>query len=447
MGRMIADVYDPDELEMTDDDMEMAGIDEAYETYQEYYAYMPDEMTDIAPIGDKALAACERAERAIEVARGRLSFSNVAEPTTWLLLYDEAVSTTQAENYPVTCESMLEYAATSMSGRVLSRRQAESAAMDAVEALKDFVDSRSSRTTLDDICRVNEVFGQTSPRAELCGTLRDRPVFIGRSLFDAEFVPPPADYVEDYMNDLVRFMNTDQKMSPVAKAALAHSQFVTIHPFEDGNGRTGRAIAQRVLSQSGLTGDLVLPTTSPIAADKPSYVQAIQDTRTTRGRSDHSAFIDFYARSCEVAARQATVVERRLENTISKWQKAIPTNDRTMQKVLEAFAATPVMTESMLSKATSSDARHAIEDLLSADVIKTRRSRFGNIDVYVAPDSLRVLQDAQYLKRDPISKAQETLSKIEAAALREERDDPKEQPEGPDPKYTKNQRGPETPER
>lgn len=77
------------------------------------------------------------------------------------------------------------------------------------------------------------------------GALRKSDVYIGQrpSGFEgARFVPPPADHVPALMDDLVQYMGGQSQYGPLVDAAIAHYQFETIHPFEDGNGRLGRLL-------------------------------------------------------------------------------------------------------------------------------------------------------------------------------------------------------------
>ena len=65
---------------------------------------------------------------------------------------------------------------------------------------------------------------------------------------NAAFVPPPADRVADLLGDLERFIhNQARALPPLVRIALAHAQFETIHPFLDGNGRTGRLLIAALL--------------------------------------------------------------------------------------------------------------------------------------------------------------------------------------------------------
>lgn len=409
MGYLQAQTYDPDDLDIPYDDFD--EIDEWYETYEEYEAYMPDMVGQLRPLTDETRDACVRARAAIEQVSEDLMPSVAAESVAQLLLYDEAVSTSQAENYPVTCTSMLE-ARAAMSEAVAHGHEPELVAMHAVEALTDFVTSKSLTVTLDEICRANGAFARDSPRAEYCGSLRERPVWIGPSLFDATYVAPPADSLDDYMADLIRFMNdrTDG-MDPIAKAAIAHVQFITIHPFEDGNGRTGRALSQRILRQQGVLQTSCLPTTAVMVARHASYVDHIQDFRSLRGPADPNAFVTFFATCCEDAARQTHVTAARIKTLLDDWYSKIDAHDADALRALEAFAACPAMTRTMLSTELHKDATATMRTLEEAGVIRHRRSRVAGVNVWCAPEVMLELENAQRMRSLPTQVATGTSAR------------------------------------
>lgn len=393
MGRFTYEIFDPDELELPNDtDFEIEGIDEEYESYQEYEAYLPDLIGELVPLDRDTLAACESATKAMREACERVAASDVAPAIGRLLLLDEAVSTTQIENYNVSCESALDYIAASGSGYRVRYRDAEATAVAAIDALRDFLAHPELKLTLSELCAANETFSRTSPRADLCGSLRERPVFIGRSLFDADYVAPPADTLEDYMADIVRFANgRPASLDPTARAAIAQLQLVTVHPFEDGNGRTSRAISQWVLRANGVTGELVLPVSTIMFAQSPDYVDAIQKARNGSGPVDVSDFVRLFASCCERAALRAVSVLRGVEDALQSSIERLQTRDASMWRAMQALAAEPVKTKTAFGSGLGVDAAPLVDALIEAGVMERRRSRFCEADVYVATDILRAL--------------------------------------------------------
>ena len=105
--------------------------------------------------------------------------------------------------------------------------------------------------------------------ASFGGELRDEQVWVGGTAYSphgALFVPPSPARVEGCLEDLVAFVGRDD-VSPIAKAAVAHAQFETIHPFIDGNGRTGRVLLHRILRSEGVLTRTTLPVSAGLLHD------------------------------------------------------------------------------------------------------------------------------------------------------------------------------------
>jgi len=107
--------------------------------------------------------------------------------------------------------------------------------------------------------------------------LRDEQVWIGGSPYSphgASFVPPHAARVRGCLDDLVTFGRRED-MPSVTKAALFHAQFETIHPFTDGNGRTGRVILHRMLALDEALLHATLPISAGLLHDVKRYMGAL----------------------------------------------------------------------------------------------------------------------------------------------------------------------------
>jgi Fic family protein len=94
--------------------------------------------------------------------------------------------------------------------------------------------------------------------------------------------PQDAQLVQKLMQDWVDFIHTDDKLDPLLRMAVAHHQFESIHPFYDGNGRTGRILNLLMLQREGLLDSPVLYLSRYITSTKASYYQLLQSTRVTR---------------------------------------------------------------------------------------------------------------------------------------------------------------------
>ncbi len=94
---------------------------------------------------------------------------------------------------------------------------------------------------------------------------------------------PPQDaiIIEKLMNELVEFIHADDELDPILRMAIAHHQFESIHPFYDGNGRTGRILNLLILQREGLLDLPVLYLSRYITSTKAQYYQLLQSTRET----------------------------------------------------------------------------------------------------------------------------------------------------------------------
>ncbi|MES2604807.1 MAG: Fic family protein, partial [Pseudomonadota bacterium] len=89
---------------------------------------------------------------------------------------------------------------------------------------------------------------------------------------NAIYVPPPPQLVVECMSDLERFIHdTESKLPVLIKAALVHVQFESIHPFEDGNGRIARAIADLALARSEQSAQRFYSMSAQIRAERNAY--------------------------------------------------------------------------------------------------------------------------------------------------------------------------------
>ena len=127
---------------------------------------------------------------------------------------------------------------------------------------------------------------------------------------NAQFVPPPPQQVEPCMAALERFIHGESNAAPVLlKAALAHVQFETIHPFLDGNGRLGRLLIALLLHQGGLLAQPLLYLSLYFKQYRAVYYELLD---RVRGDGDWEAWVDFFLEGVEQTANGAVQTARRL---------------------------------------------------------------------------------------------------------------------------------------
>ncbi len=127
---------------------------------------------------------------------------------------------------------------------------------------------------------------------------------------NARHVPPPPDLVLGCMGDLEKFLHDDPvRSSTLVKAALAHVQFETVHPFLDGNGRLGRLLIALVLSAEGMLRQPMLYLSLYFKEHRSDYYAHLQQVRET---GDWEAWLSFFLRGVKVTAEDAALTARRL---------------------------------------------------------------------------------------------------------------------------------------
>src|SRR6266704_1735059 len=229
----------------------------------DYEAYVPDRLADrrLAFDGDVAADAAD-AEAAITRLNAEASALADTEALARLLLRAESVASSRIEGLEVGARRLLRAEA----ARELGERSLDVTAAEVLgninamnSAIRDVgVGDPISLDVLVDFHR--RLLADTRLAAQT-GQLRDKQNWIGGSDYNpcsAAFVPPPHELVPDLMADLCLFCN-DESLPAVAQAAIAHAQFETIHPFPDGNGRTGRALIHVVLRRRGLAPRVIPP--------------------------------------------------------------------------------------------------------------------------------------------------------------------------------------------
>ncbi|MDR7110919.1 Fic family protein [Microbacterium trichothecenolyticum] len=141
-----------------------------------------------------------------------------------------------------------------------------------------------------------------SPRD--AGRYRQEQVWIGPGEAGprvADFVAPHHDRIPGAIDDLVSFVKR-QDIPVLYQVAVAHAQFETIHPFPDGNGRTGRALAQSILRNKGLVGSTAVPISAGLLVDVHRYFTALSDYRA----GDAGPIIRDFANASRIAATTGT---------------------------------------------------------------------------------------------------------------------------------------------
>ena len=208
---------------------------------------------------------------------------------------------------------------------------------------------------------------------------------------EALFVPPVAERVSQCLDDLCRFAQTDSA-DPVAKAAIVHAQFETIHPFIDGNGRTGRTLLHRMLKIDGLLAHGTVPVSAGLLHDIDRYMQALSSYQ----QGDPEPIIDQLADALDSAIVIASLTSARVAEIDDAWRERI--TERAGAKIHELPALLweqPVVDSAYIAQRLGMT-RRAATDLINRACSYEILRPLGRVqrgDFYQAPDAVDLLDE------------------------------------------------------
>lgn len=187
------------------------------------------------------------------------------------------------------------------------------------------------------------------------------------------FEAPTADRLEHEMDLFLDWFGTEDRMDPVLKAGLAHFWFVTIHPFEDGNGRIGRAIADMALARAEGSSERFYSMSTQIEAERKQYYLCLE--KGQRGHADITPWMEWFL-GC--LGRAVDGAEESLASTLRKakvWEQINQTtvNERqskVINRLLDGFEGKLSTSKyAKLAKCSSDTALRDIKILLDQGIL------------------------------------------------------------------------------
>jgi Fic family protein len=363
-----------------------------------YRAYVPDELGDGLPdIGREAQQAAEdafavlaRADERIGTRGGYLNH---------LLIRSESISSSWIEGNRVTPKKLAIAELLQQGSRVALDVVANvRATEEAIAALAD----RDRAVTTADIEHLQHVIEPT-----LVSGLRDEQNWVGGSGWSplrADFVPPPESEVLRLVDDLARFV-TATAGNPVARAAIAHAQFETIHPFIDGNGRTGRALIHTVLHRTDALRNTLIPISTVFAGDTDAYLAGLTAFREEPPRL--SDWIIGFAQAAELAAANAVrlsddiaALDHIVRDDLVRYRgaqgisPAKPRSDAVVLRILDTLATDPVLTIDTVAarhNVSTVAAFRALVELADAGILSRNKDQKGKLICWTADRHLALV--------------------------------------------------------
>jgi Fic family protein len=341
--------------------------------------WVPNEIAEWeAPVSGATLGIVTEADRSIsELNRDAAEFAAI-EALSRQLLRQESVASSRIEGL-VMGQRRLARASFDTGGDETAKQIVGNIrAMERAIALG----SEDRPFTYEDLIAIHTTLLEATRDAHLAGMVREEQNWVGGtglSPADAEYIPPPSEYVEKLLRDLVEFVNRDD-LPPSLQAAAAHAQFETIHPFLDGNGRVGRCLIHVVLRRGRAAKTVVPPISLVLATNADAYIAGLG---AWRGESP-SEWILFFAGVAITAAREA----RRLADMVGEMQGAWldragnPRRDSSARKLIEQLPAEPIISINRaieLTGATRPAVDRAFAQLERAEILtrlgSSRRNR------------------------------------------------------------------------
>lgn len=225
------------------------------------------------------------------------------------------------------------------------------------------------------------------------GRYRDGPVWIGggQTPHSAIFVPPRHERISAAMDDLIAFCErTDVPV--LTQVSVAHAQFETIHPFNDGNGRTGRSLVHAMLRRSGVTRRLTVPVSAGLLTDTDSYFEALGAYR----EGDPTPIIRQFGRASFAAVGNGRHLVGDLTGIYADWLRDLRSRQGSAaRRILPHLLSQPAVTAKHVQRhlrVSQPAAQRAIDQLAEAGILA--RVSTGKRDrAWIAREVISALDD------------------------------------------------------
>ncbi|QZY48528.1 MULTISPECIES: Fic family protein [Mycolicibacterium] len=364
----------------------LADLRAAQRQAGKYEAAVPASIADLTvalPAG--VLADAEEASN--EITRFDAELGDEIAPFSAVLLRSESAASSNIENLTASARAIAEAEAlgdTSRRNAALIVSNTE--AMKAAVALADRLDENA-------ILAMHAALMRDSNPAS-AGHWRTEQVWIGGGNFGprgADYVAPHHARVLDSIEDLIAFTRR-AAMPTLPQIAIAHAQFETIHPFTDGNGRTGRALIQAMLRHKRLTRQITVPVSAGLLTDTDAYFGALGSYRD----GDPAPIVERLSEASMLAVANGRRLVADLRSLREEWNaRIIARRDSAVHRVADLLIKHPVFNARLLQRelgVRTGNARRYVDPLTDAGIIVEFTDRARN-RAWRAPEVLSALDD------------------------------------------------------
>lgn len=382
----------------------------------EYNAYLPDPLRgwNLSLPSDLAadIADAETAVRDLnQTGTDHISLEGLAR----FLLRAESVASSGIEGLQAGPRRLVEVEAVLAQGGEAADRVAVEI-LGNIAAMESAVKQATQRQpfSIDGLLSIHRILMERSHLARYAGMVREEQNWIGGSSYNpcsASFVPPPHEQVNALIGDLIDYITNDDH-SPLVQAAIAHAQFETIHPFIDGNGRTGRALIHVIFRRRGLAPRFVPPVSLVLATWASEYIDGLTTFRhlhapdsPERSPAVHP-WLRTFATATLRACNDALVYASRIDAIVTEWRTSLGRirKESALDLLLRVLPGAPLITVESAAKMIDRSqvaAGDAINRLLEADIITQKNLGKQRYRVFEAPAVLELFTSLERALASP----------------------------------------------
>jgi len=218
----------------------------------------------------------------------------------------------------------------------------------------------------------------------------------GRSPADARYVPPPVQEMKNALSDFEKFLRDEDATLPLVHIAYSHAQFETIHPFLDGNGRTGRLIITMMLFAQGLLERPSLFLSSYFRKHQKVYYERLQGYH----EGDVEPWLDFFLDGVIETANDAIRISKEItsirDRDMAKLQALAKRESDSGVLVLQKLFCSPIVTTRIVMEWTSFSrvgAQKLIDRFVDLEILKPREEKGAYDRSYVYESYIRAFKD------------------------------------------------------
>ncbi len=212
------------------------------------------------------------------------------------------------------------------------------------------------------------------------GMIRDEQVYVrsgAQTIAEADFVPPPADYIFGLLQSFAGFLRTNSDVPELIRIGLMHYQFEAIHPFMDGNGRVGRLLITLLMAKWGLLPVPVLNLSKYFLTHREQYASHL--LRVSQ-RGEYEEWLRFFLAGVAEQSEISFQTIRRLGDLRARWQKEIirPRMPGRLPDLVNLLFSKPFLAIQDVSSAlgvTFSDANRLVLELVKREILHEQTGR------------------------------------------------------------------------